>query len=340
VPRFGNFLGAFDSPPAFALQGGQYKYVGTNTVVNPSITDGGRFYLGDTCQVGGSLYSLDTFIPFTSQWYRWNVRAAAADRSCERQVRQLDNRQITVFKQTSVPAQEELLALDPSRSSLSSFSAIISFVKYTTDWDMFATVIVGGATQGSTQYPGTNCHVSAGVQVLFRFLAGTSFATLATSTVTPSYTVQQRRGVLPWTNVPGCKAWVSAPYYTTASADSPFAQLQPWWNYDLSAQPVVYNSSTGGGVFTSASNQASFGQSLVFQTSAFSRTSSQALRWNEYAGGGSPLWRKSWSFSQDMVNINQSNPCSWTFSGSSSASDRQYSLTDPGNIQSAAVVFS
>lgn len=344
VPQFGIYLGEFESLPQYEVRNGRFYYTGTNVELIPSVSG----TLGHTCKVGQTLYGIDTYIPFSSQWYRWNAKGTAADRSCQRQLNELQNAVVTFFKQASTP-NEELLALNPAGTALGSSGAVVSFVKYTTDWDVTATVIIGGAAQGSTQYPNTNCHVRAGIQVVGRFLRGTAnVASLPTSTVQPAYTAQQLRGLLPWIGVPGCKAWVNAPYYTTTSPapwlpptdTSPFADLQPWWDYHVSPQAVTYNASEGVASYTGSSQSASFDGGVAFSAASFSRTASQALRWNEYAGGGSPLWRKNWTFSDSLVNPNESNTCSWAFAGSSVASDRQYSASDPGHISSATLVLS
>jgi hypothetical protein len=159
---------------------------------------------------------------------------------------------------------------------------------------------------------------------------------------------------LPWSNVPGCKAWINAPYYTSVSPFpfapatdiSQFAQLRPWWDYDLLAQqgiPVAYNTGVPdtAAVYTSDASaaSASFSSGIQFQVSSFSGAGS-TMRWIDYTGGGVPLWRTGWTFSENMVNPNESNPCSWTFSGSSQQATKQYGrTTDVGIISSATVVL-
>lgn len=351
VPQFGVYLGEFASLPVIERRNdGKFYYQGTNTQVIPSVSN----TPGHTCKVGLGLFTVDTFIPFTDQWYRWNVRGAAADRSCQRQTNQLRNALVTAYKEATPPAGASL-ALNPSQTQIGSSGALITFIDDAPGHLITATISVGSLGPGRTQYPGTNCGVGASVQVSAKFRSGTSTVpTLQTSTVSPSYTQRQSRGLLPWSNVPGCKAWVSAPYYTSVSAfpgapetdTSQFANLRPWWDYDLCAQQGIPNSYAGGvpgtgALYTSdaASASAVFSSAIQFQVSAFS-ASGQAMRWVDYNGGGVPLWRTGWTFSANLVNPNASNPCSWTFSGTSQPANRQYArTTDVGSISSATVVL-
>ena len=353
VPQFGVYLGEFASLPVIERRNdGRFYYVNTNTEVLPTVS--GR--PGHTCKVGSALYSVDTFIPFTDQWYRWNVRGSAADRSCQRQINQLANSVLTVFQQTTTPGTESL-ALNPAQSAVGSGGAVVTFVNDAPTFLVTATISIGAVTASATPYPGTNCGVSASVQVSAKFRRGSNTApTVPTLTVQPSYTVQQTRGLLPWINVPGCKAWINAPYYTTnpsrpggAPTDtSAFASLTPWWDYDLLAQQGIQVAFTGvnsgvpdtGAFYQSGSSAVSFSDGIAFALSSFSG-SGFAMRWNDYSGGGAPLWRTGWTFSENMVNPNASSPCSWLFAGTSQPATRQYSRTsDVGSISSATVVLS
>lgn len=349
VPQFGTYLGEFSALPVIERRNdGKFYYANTNTEVLATVS--GR--PGHTCKVGSALYSVDTFIPFTDQWYKWNLRGIAADRSCQRQLRQLTNSVLEVYEQTAKPGTENL-ALNPSQSSMSSSGAVATFINDAPTYLVTAQILIGATTGQSTLFPGTNCGVRASVQVLAKFRRGSNIApTLPTSTVQPSYTAQQSRGLLPWINVPGCKAWITAPYYTTnpafpggpATDTSQFAKLTPWWDYDLLSQqgiPVAFVAGVPdtGAFYSSQSSTASFSGGLMFDVSSFSG-SGFAMRWNNYSGGGAPLWRTGWSFSENMVNP-ASDVCEWRFPGTSQQASRQYSRTsDVGTISHAAVTLS
>ncbi|NBW15661.1 MAG: hypothetical protein EBR82_47510 [Caulobacteraceae bacterium] len=351
VPQFGIYLGEFASLPVIERRSdGKFYYRGTNTQVISSNSG----ILGHTCKVGLGLYTVDTFIPFTDQWYRWNVRGAAADRSCERQTKQLRNSLVTAY-QEATPPSAALLALNSAQTQLSSTGAIVAFLGDAPTYTITAMVSVGSVVPWRTQYPGTNCGVGVSVQVSAKFRSGASTVpALPTLTVSPSYTERQSRGLLPWSNVPGCKAWIVAPYYTSVSPFvnapetdiSQFANLRPWWDYDLLAQQgisVAYNNGVPdtAAVYTSDASavSASFSSGIQFRVLSFSGAGS-TMRWIDYGGGGVPLWRTGWTFSENMVNPNASNPCSWTFSGTSQPANRQYArTTDVGSISSATVVL-
>ena len=346
VPQLGDvYLGKFDTFPAIEKRNdGFFYYVGTNTRVGS----------GNVLQLGQGLYRPSNgALPGTIYW---NAIGSAADRSCQRQINQLANSVLTVYEQTTTPGTESL-ALNPAQSAVGAGGAVVTFVKDAPTFLVTATITIGAATATNTPYPGTNCGVGASVQVSAKFRRGSNTApTVPTLTVQPSYTAQQARGLLPWINVPGCKAWIDAPYYTTnpafpggpATDTSPFASLTPWWDYDLLAQQGIPVSFTGvnSGVpntsafYRSGASVVSFLNGIQFALSSFSG-SGFAMRWIDYGGGGAPLWRTGWTFSEDMVNPNASSPCDWLFAGTSQPATRQYARTsDVGSISSATVTLS
>lgn len=349
VPQFGIFLGVFQALPQAEIRGVEVYFVGTNTL---AITNQGNT-LGHTCAVGGNLYALKQTPNWAVNPVEWALVGSAADRSCGIQLQQVQECPCTSYKEAITPDGVIALALDTARSFRSGTEALVVFTHATSDYTIDVTIAIG--VYGAVQYPGTQCRISPDVQVTSHFRqTGGIVSNLPTATQTPTYTPAQEAALLPWVNLPGCKAWIAAPYYTASFASNTplggavaawFAadDYLPWQGVGIYAETYHFLDPILQSILAH-----DIGEQVSFTVSNFLNIGS-AFRWRDYEtpASGAPAeiaWYTGLTFGKSLFLPVASDPsaydaCFWRFPQQLSTSTTAYTSGSPGTISSATIVL-